>query len=232
MKLRMRLLWLVALLCAMPASAQDNALPQPTITLYVTVDWEGLSLNEENLEAIREFRRAYPHIAMLHLLNPVYFLQPGINTADTTAKIRSVLLPGDEHGLHLHGWKSLVEYCKVEYKSEPSFAGAAEQCEDGSWLLDGLIPIPELKDKLVLKETPEEDKGRYHTLSGMMMWLLGRLPNTGDSAVWENWQFEVVDLDGKRIDKVLAKRLPELETPGEEGSATPADQQKNDRRTS
>ena len=132
MKLRMRLLWLVALLCAMPASAQDNALPQPTITLYVTVDWEGLSLDEENLEAIREFRRTYPHIAMLHLLNPVYFLQPGINTADTTAKIRSVLLPGDEHGLHLHGWKSLVEYCKVEYKSEPSFAGAAEQCEDGS----------------------------------------------------------------------------------------------------
>ena len=108
----------------------------------------------------------------------------------------------------------------------------AVQREDGSWLLDGLIPIPELKDKLVLKETPEEDKGRYHTLSGMMMWLLGRLPNTGDSAVWENWQFEVVDLDGKRIDKVLANRLPEPATPGEEDSATSADQQKNDRRTS
>ena len=108
----------------------------------------------------------------------------------------------------------------------------AVQREDGSWLLDGLIPIPELKDKLVLKETPEEDKGRYHTLSGMMMWLLGRLPNTGDSAVWENWQFEVVDLDGKRIDKVLANRLPEAATPGEEDSATSADQQKNDRRTS
>ena len=108
----------------------------------------------------------------------------------------------------------------------------AVQREDGSWLLDGLIPVPELKDRLALKETPEEDKGRYHTLSGMMMWLLGRLPNTGDSAEWENWQFEVVDLDGKRIDKVLAKRLPELETPGEEGSASPADQQKNDRRTS
>ena len=108
----------------------------------------------------------------------------------------------------------------------------AVQREDGSWLLDGLIPIPELKDRLVLKETPEEDKGRYHTLSGMMMWLLGRLPNTGDSAVWENWQFEVVDLDGKRIDKVLAKRLPEPATPGEEDSAISADQQKNDRRTS
>ena len=56
---------------------------------------------------------------------------------------------------------------------------------------------------------PEEDKGRYHTLSGMVMWLLGRLPNTGDIATWENWRLEVIDLDGKRIDKVLASRLPD-----------------------
>lgn len=131
MKLRMCLLWLVALLCAMPVSAQDNSLPQSTITLYVTVDWEGLSLDDENLEAIREFRRKHPHIAMLHLLNPVYFLQPGIDTAGTAAKIRSTLLPGDEHGLHLHGWKSLVERCGLPYRSEPSFSGIPEVCDSG-----------------------------------------------------------------------------------------------------
>lgn len=131
MKLRMCLLWLVALLCAMPVSAQDNSLPQSTITLYVTVDWEGLSLDDENLEAIREFRRKHPHIAMLHLLNPVYFLQPGIDTAGTAAKIRSTLLPGDEHGLHLHGWKSLVERCELPYRSEPSFSGTPEVCDSG-----------------------------------------------------------------------------------------------------
>ena len=56
---------------------------------------------------------------------------------------------------------------------------------------------------------PEEEKGRYHTLSGMVMWLLGRLPGTGDIATWESWRLEVIDLDGKRIDKVLASRLPE-----------------------
>lgn len=56
---------------------------------------------------------------------------------------------------------------------------------------------------------PEEDKARYHTLSGMMMWLLGRVPHTGDTAMWDNWRLEVVDLDGKRIDKVLATRMPE-----------------------
>ena len=86
---------------------------------------------------------------------------------------------------------------------------------DGSWLLDGLIPLPELRDCLGLKTTPEEDKNRYHTLSGMMMWLLGHMPRTGDMAVWEQWRFEVVDLDGKRVDKVLATQLTDV-------SVTPA----------
>ncbi len=85
----------------------------------------------------------------------------------------------------------------------------AVQREDGSWLLDGMIPVPELKDQLELKSVPEEDKGRYHTLSGMVMWLLGRLPKVADVVVWEQWRLEVVDLDGKRIDKVLASRLSE-----------------------
>jgi putative hemolysin len=78
--------------------------------------------------------------------------------------------------------------------------------EDGSWLLDGLIPVPELRDVLDLRSVPEEQ--RYHTLSGMLMMLLGRLPQTADRAEWGGWRFEVVDMDGKRVDKVLATRLP------------------------
>jgi len=85
----------------------------------------------------------------------------------------------------------------------------AVQREDGSWLLDGLIPVPELKDKLDLKYVPEEEKGVYHTLSGMVMWLLGRMPQTGDITFWENWRLEVVDMDSKRIDKVLATKIDE-----------------------
>lgn len=87
----------------------------------------------------------------------------------------------------------------------------AVQRDDGSWLLDGAIPIPEMKDRLELKITPEEDKGRYHTLSGMMMLLLGRVPATGDHANWEGWRFEVVDMDDKRIDKVWAAPLRNTE---------------------
>jgi magnesium and cobalt exporter, CNNM family len=82
----------------------------------------------------------------------------------------------------------------------------AVQRADGSWLLDGLIPVPELKDRLDLRELPEEERGRYNTLAGMIMLLLGRLPRTTDAVEWEGWRFEVVDLDGKRVDKVLVSR--------------------------
>ena len=89
--------------------------------------------------------------------------------------------------------------------------------EDGSWLLDGLIPVPELKDTLDLKSVPEEDKGVYHTLSGLVMWLLGRMPQTGDITTWEGWRLEVVDMDSNRIDKVLASKIEEQEAEEELG---------------
>lgn len=92
--------------------------------------------------------------------------------------------------------------------SVPADANAwAMQREDGSWLFDGLIPVPELKDRLDLKDLPEEDRGRYNTLAGMIMLLLGRLARTADRVEWNGWRFEVVDMDGKRIDKVLVTPL-------------------------
>jgi len=103
----------------------------------------------------------------------------------------------------------LLESVTGEFHSANVEEARAFQREDGSWLLDGLIPLHELRDCLGIKTLPEEDKARYQTLSGMMMWLLGRVPHTGDIAMWENWRFEVVDLDGKRIDKVLASLVPD-----------------------
>ena len=85
--------------------------------------------------------------------------------------------------------------------------------EDGSWLLDGAIPIMELKDCLHLRQTPEEDKGRYHTLSGMLLLLFGRIPHTGDHVEWQQWRFEIVDMDDKRIDKVLASSRTDTDSP-------------------
>ena len=80
--------------------------------------------------------------------------------------------------------------------------------DDGSWLLDGLMPVAELKGRLAIDELPDEDRGLYNTVAGLLMAVSGRLPATGDHVVCAGWNFEVVDLDGKRIDKVLARRAP------------------------
>jgi putative hemolysin len=96
--------------------------------------------------------------------------------------------------------------------SEPEDAWAVQR-EDGSWLIDGLIPVPELKDRLELKTLPDEDRGRYNTLAGLVMMMLGRLPQTADHVAWDGWRFEVVDMDGKRIDKVLVSK-DSAHTPG------------------
>jgi putative hemolysin len=104
--------------------------------------------------------------------------------------------------------RDVLEAITGEFKPpEPEDAWAIQR-DDGSWLIDGLIPVPELKDRLEIKSMPDEDRGRYNTLAGMVMLLLGRLPQTTDSVEWEDWRYEVVDMDGKRIDKVLATRLP------------------------
>lgn len=99
----------------------------------------------------------------------------------------------------------LMEALTGEFKPRNVEDAWAVRRDDGSWLLDGAIAILDMKDTLGIKTVPEEEKGRYHTLSGMLLLLMGRLPNTGDAVEWDGWIFEVVDMDEKRIDKVLAR---------------------------
>ena len=108
--------------------------------------------------------------------------------------------------------RDVLEAITGEFSTPTDENSWAVRRDDGSWLFDGLIPMPELKDRLGLKELPEEDRGRYNTLAGMIMLLLGRLPETTDSVEWEGWRFEVVDLDGKRVDKVLASSVKKPDT--------------------
>ncbi len=98
----------------------------------------------------------------------------------------------------------LLQAITGELKPETQTEAWATLREDGSWLLDGLMPVSELKARLELAELPAEDKGRYNTLAGLLLFVLGRLPQTGEKVRLDHWEFEVVDLDGRRIDKVLA----------------------------
>ncbi len=83
----------------------------------------------------------------------------------------------------------------------------AVQREDGSWLFDGLIIIDQLKEILDISEMPGEDRSAYQTLSGFVMSQLGRIPKTGAKFRYANYDFEVVDMDGRRVDRVLVSRI-------------------------
>jgi putative hemolysin len=77
---------------------------------------------------------------------------------------------------------------------------------DGSWLIDGAVSMEEVSARLTLDEVPAEEAGAYHTLGGFVMARLGRVPKTADQFDWGGMRFEVVDMDGRRIDKVLVRR--------------------------
>ena len=153
-------------------------------------------------------------VDLTHDLQPPVYVPESLTGMELLDQLRAsgahTVFVIDEYG-EVQGMVTLhdvIESVTGEFTPQNKEEAWAMQREDGSWLLDGLIPIVELKDRLGFKTVPEEEKGRYHTLSGMVMWLLGRLPNTGDIATWEGWRLEVIDLDGKRIDKVLATALP------------------------
>jgi len=82
----------------------------------------------------------------------------------------------------------------------------ATQRQDGSWLLDGMLEVDEFKEIFKLKVLPHEDE--YETLSGFVMVSLGRVPQSADHFEWHGLRFEVMDMDGRRVDKVLVTTLP------------------------
>ena len=79
--------------------------------------------------------------------------------------------------------------------------------EDGSWLIDGDTPIEKLKEVLSVDSFPGEKEGYYRTIAGLIMFILQRIPKTGDHIEFRGLRYEVVDMDGNRIDKVLVTQI-------------------------
>ncbi|MEW6288006.1 MAG: hemolysin family protein [Chloroflexota bacterium] len=89
----------------------------------------------------------------------------------------------------------------------------ATQRQDGSWLLDGMLEVDEFKEIFGFTSLPHEDE--YETLSGFVMMSLGRVPQVTDHFEWNGYRFEIMDMDGRRVDKVLVTTLPQ-KTPSSE----------------
>ena len=94
---------------------------QGTVHIVVSVDWEGDDLTPTNLTAMERFREDYPQVPLQHFLNAAYYTKPGARGDDVTRAIESVLRAGDEQGLHVHAWRSLVEAAGVPFHTGPSF---------------------------------------------------------------------------------------------------------------
>lgn len=114
----------------------------------------------------------------------------------------------DEYGV-IQGLVTLTDILQALVGDLPSAEELEEpqaiQREDGSWLLDGMLPIYQFKELLEMEnqELPGEHRGSYQTLGGFVVMHLGRIPISADHFVWEGLRFEVMDMDGNRVDKVM-----------------------------
>jgi len=117
---------------------------------------------------------------------------------------RELMLVIDEFG-SLQGLLTLHDIIE-EIVGDFDLEAQATQRQDGSWLLDGMLPIDDFKDIFKSKVLPHEEE--FETLSGFVMMSLGRVPQTADQFEWSGLRFEVMDMDGRRVDKVLVTTLP------------------------
>jgi putative hemolysin len=109
----------------------------------------------------------------------------------------------------------VLESLVGEIPSEPdTAAGPITTREDGSWLVDGAMPFEDLVAELSLTPLPDQEEGAYQTLAGFVMTRLARVPRAGDRFAWGDLRFEVVDMDGRRVDKVLIERPPAVTSNG------------------
>jgi putative hemolysin len=96
----------------------------------------------------------------------------------------------------------------------------AKRRDDGSWLIDATLATSELKTLLGLTvELPHEDAAEFQTLGGFVVTQFGRIPSAGEHFDWAGWRFEVVDMDRRRVDKVLVAKAPPPAAPAEQALA-------------
>jgi len=148
-------------------------------------------------------------IKLKDLLKPAFFI-PETMFASRALEIfkekgTEILLVIDEFG-GLQGLMTINDILEEIVGQVEIDEPQATQRQDGSWLLDGMLEVDEFKEIFSLPGLPHEDE--YETLSGFVMMSLGRVPQTADHFEWHGLRFEVIDMDSRRVDKVLVTTLP------------------------
>ncbi|MGI6655284.1 MAG: hemolysin family protein [Desulfobulbus sp.] len=150
------------------------------------------------------------------LLRPPLYVPEYVTTTQLMEQFRKSLLQCalvvDEYG-DIQGFVTLTDVLAAIVGEVPSQSSAADpdfvRREDGSWLVDGGVSIERFKTVLDFDaDLPGEGSGRYHTLAGLALFLLGRIPTEADRFEAAGWLFEVVDMDRNRVDKVLVQPRP------------------------
>jgi len=149
------------------------------------------------------------------LVEPAVFMPETLTGMELIAQFRTkaarMVFVVDEYGVvqGLITPLDLLQAITGELQPDVQEDAWAMRQNDGSWLLDGLMPVAELKARLEIDmDLPQEGRGRYNTLAGLLMTVSGHMPEAGEEIDCAHWHFEVTELEGRRIDKVLARTLP------------------------
>ena len=158
---------------------------------------------------------------LLGSLRPAPLVPEGAPATDALEAFKRSGLPLalviDERG-NIEGLVTLTDVLEALVGEVPDEDEPAEEAivgrEDGSWLVDGLLAADELKEHLGTRRLPREGEADYQTVGGMVMDALGRVPEEGDRFEWEGYSFEVLDMDGRRVNKVLVAPVRNPEPAG------------------
>lgn len=219
---RMRIAWL-----DIAASREENIevmrkTPYSRYPVYRGDESEVVGVVEVKL-LLHSFSEGTPEL-FGHLAKPL-FVPATARALDLLEEFRDAETPlalvVDEYG-DIEGLVTVNDLlAAVVGASQIGHAGSSEdspimQRADGSWLIDGSLSTDDLRELLQIGELPGEEEHGYRTAAGMVMTALGHVPQTGEMFAWHGIRFEVVDLDGARIDKLLVTPAPSLEPSDDE----------------
>jgi putative hemolysin len=165
------------------------------------------------LVSVARMLRSSPTQTLDELTSAAIFIPETLSGMELLEQFRAqsarMVFVVDEYGVvqGLLTPRDLLEAITGELKPQAAADAWATRQADGSWLLDGLMPIAELKSRLEMDDDlPEEDKNRYNTLAGLLMAVAGELPQQGDTIDCAGWRFEVQSLEGRRLDRIAARK--------------------------